>query len=114
LREKPSSTSLRIAMQFYSFRYGEMKVVQADAESPELTAVEICLSFKAANTHTVEPITLMVHIPHDQTRTAESTQFEAYRAATRLMKIAAEYCQQRTPDELIDETEKNHAFSTKG
>ena len=45
-------------MEFYSFRFGEMKVAQADAASPKTMAVEMKLGFKNPERHTVEAIAL--------------------------------------------------------
>ena len=56
-------------MDFYSFRFGDMKMVQADAASQKLMAVEMGLGFRRPDRHTVEALNLTVHIPHDANQT---------------------------------------------
>ena len=97
-------------MEFYSFRIGDMKVAQADAASPKTMAVEIRLGFKVPERHTVETITLMVHVPHDPEKTVSAAEQEAYRVAQELLKTAADYCSSRDVKQLCDETEKKRAF----
>ena len=97
-------------MNFYSFRFGDMKVGQADPASPKTMAVEIKLGFRAADRHTVETVMLTVHVPHDPDKTVSAAEQEAYRAAQTLLKTAADYCASRDVKQLCDETEKNRAF----
>ena len=97
-------------MNFYSFRIGDMKVVQADAASPKTVAVEIRLGFKAPERHTVETIALTVHVPHDPDKTMSAAEQDAYRLAQTLLRTAADYCASRDIKQLCDETEKNRAF----
>jgi len=97
-------------MDFYSFRFGDMKVAQADAASPKTMAVEIRLGFKAPERHTVETVMLTVHVPHDPDKTVSAAEQEAYRLAQTLLKTAADYCAARDVKQLCDETEKNRAF----
>ena len=97
-------------MDFYSFRFGDMKVAQADAASPKTMAVEIRFGFKAPDQHTVETIQLTVHVPHDPDKTVSAAEQEAYRVAQRLLRTAADYCASRDIKQLCDETEKNRAF----
>jgi hypothetical protein len=98
-------------MEFYSFRFGEMKTVQADAASPKLIALEMELGFKAPEHHTVESLALKVHVPHDPNQTVVATQEAAYRAATALLRAAADHCTARTAGELCEETERRKAFA---
>ena len=97
-------------MDFYSFRYGDMKVAQADAASPKTMAVEMSFGFKAPERHTVETIMLTVHVPHDPDKTVSAAEQEAYRLARELLRTAADYCATRDMKELCAETEKNRAF----
>jgi hypothetical protein len=97
-------------MDFYSFRFGDMKVAQADPASPKSMAVEISLGFKAPDRHTVETIMLTVHVPHDPDKTVSAAEQEAYRLAQTLLRTAADYCASRDVKQLCDETEKNRAF----
>ena len=97
-------------MNFYSFRFGDMKVAQADAASPKTMAIEISLGFKARERHTVETIVLHVHVPHDPDKSVSTAEQEAYRCAQELLKVAADYCASRDVKQLCDETEKNRAF----
>ena len=97
-------------MNFYSFRFGDMKVAQADPASPKTMAVEISLGFKAPDQRTVETIMLTVHVPHDPDRTVSAAEQEAYRMARTLLRTAAEYCASRDVKQLCAETEKNRAF----
>ncbi len=97
-------------MDFYSFRIGEMKVAQADPASPKMMAVEINLGFKAPERHTVETITIHVHVPHDPDKTMSAAEQEAYRLAQELLRKAADHCAARDIKQLCDETEKNRAF----
>ncbi len=97
-------------MDFYSFRYKDMKVVQADAASPKTMAVEMSLGFKAPERHTVETITLTVHVPHDPDKSVSAAEQEAYRLAQELLRTAADHCAARDVKELCAETEKNRAF----
>jgi hypothetical protein len=97
-------------MDFYSFRFGDMKVAQADAASPKSMAVEISLGFKTPERHTVETIVLHVHVPHDPDKSVSAAEEEAYRCAQKLLKVAAEYCGSRDVKQLCEETEKNRAF----
>lgn len=101
-------------MQFYSFRFGDMKVAQADAASPKLMAVEMTLGFKIPDQHTVETLEVTVHVPHDPDHSVKAMQQQAYDRAMRLLRAAADYGAPRTPEELCDETEKNRAFVIKG
>jgi hypothetical protein len=98
-------------MKFYSFRFGDMKIVQADAASPKLMAVELDLGFKAPDRHTVESLALTVHIRHDPSQTVTATQQEAFRAAVALLRSAADYCASKDAEELCEETERNKAFA---
>jgi hypothetical protein len=97
-------------MDFYSFRVGDMKTVQADAASPKLMSVELDLGFRAPEHKTVEALSLTVYIPHDPARSVAATQEEAYRAAVALLRAAAQYCAPKTAEELCAETERNKAF----
>ncbi len=97
-------------MDFYSFRFGEMKVAQADAASPKTMAVEMTLGFKAPERHAVETIDLTVHVPHDPDKTVSAAEQEAYRYAQQLLKAAADYCGSRDAQQLGEETERNRAF----
>ena len=97
-------------MNFYSFRFGDMKVAQADPASPKTMAVDIRLGFKAGDRHTVETVMLTVHVPHDPDKTVSAAEAEAYRLAQQLLRAAADYCASRDVKQLCDETEKNRAF----
>jgi hypothetical protein len=97
-------------MNFYSFRFGDMKVAQADAATPKTMAVDLKLGFKAPDQHTVETILLTVHIPHDPDKTVSAAEQEAYRVAQELLRTAADYCQARDEKQLCQETETNKAF----
>jgi len=97
-------------MKFYSFRFGDMKVAQADAGSPKTMAVEMNLGFKAPEGPTIETIVLTVHVPHDPDKTVSAAEQEAYRLAQTLLKAAADYCASKDLKQLGDETEKNRAF----
>jgi hypothetical protein len=108
LAEGPES-----AMEFYSFRFIDMKVAQADTATPKVMAVEIGLGFKAPGQHTVEAIKLTVHVPHDPDKTVSAAEKEAYALAQKLLTAAAEHCATRDIQELCDETEKNKAFFVK-
>lgn len=100
-------------MEFYSFRFGEMKVAQADAASPKTMAVEMRLGFRAPERHTVESVAVTVHVPHDPDKTVSAAEKEAYRLAQELLRAAADHCAARTCAELCEETEKNRAFLVK-
>ncbi len=97
-------------MDFYSFRFGDMKVVQADPGSPKTMAVEMSFGFRAPEQHTVETILLTVHVPHDPDTTVSAAEQEAYRFAQQLLKTAADYCGSRNMKQLAEETERNRAF----
>jgi hypothetical protein len=97
-------------MNFYSFRFGDMKVAQADPASPKTMAVDIRLGFKCPERHTVETVMLTVHVPHDPDKTVSAAEQEAYRLAQTLLKTAANYCASRDVKQLCEETEKNRAF----
>ncbi len=97
-------------MDFYSFRFGDMKVAQADAASPKTMAVEMRLGFKVPERHTVESIALTVHVPHDPDKSVSAAEQEAYRLAQQLLRTAADHCAARDIKQLCDETEKNRAF----
>ncbi len=97
-------------MKFYSFRFGDMKVAQADPASRKTMAVEMRLGFKAPERHAVETIAVTVHVPHDPDKTVSAAEQEAYRLAQTLLKTAADYCASRDVKQLCDETEKNRAF----
>ena len=97
-------------MDFYSFRFGDMKVAQADAGSPKTMAVEMKMGFKVPEQHTVEGIAITVHVPHDPDKTVSAAEAEAYRLAQRLLRAAADYCAPRDVKQLCEETEKNKAF----
>jgi hypothetical protein len=97
-------------MQFYSFRFGDMKVAQADPSSPKMMAVEVNLGFKDPDRHTVEALKLTVHVPHDPDKTVSATEQDAYRKVQGLLSSAAHYCAMKGIKELCDETEKNKAF----
>jgi hypothetical protein len=97
-------------MDFYSFRFGDMKVAQADAASPKTMAVEIKLGFKVPEQHTVESLALTVHVPHDPDKTVSAAEAEAYRLAQQLLRAAADYCASRDVKQLCEETEKKKAF----
>ena len=97
-------------MNFYSFRFGDMKVAQADPASPKTMAVDMRLGFKAADRHTVETVMLTVHVPHDPDKTVSAAEQEAYRLAQTLLRTAADYCASRDVKQLCEETEKNRAF----
>jgi hypothetical protein len=98
-------------MDFYSFRFGDMKMVQADAASPKLMAVEMGLGFRVPERHTVESLALTVHIAHDPSQTVTATQREAFNAAVKLLRSAADYCASKGPEQLCEETERNKAFA---
>jgi hypothetical protein len=98
-------------MDFYSFRFGDMKMVQADAASRKLMAVEMELGFRRPDCHTVEALTLTVHIPHEPNQTVTATQREAFNAAVNLLRSAAGYCAGKDPEQLCQETERNKAFA---
>ena len=100
-------------MEFYSFRFIEMKVAQADAASPQMMAFDIGLGFKAPGQHTIEAITLTVHVPHDPDKTVSAAEKEAYAIAQKLLRAAADHCATRDIQQLCDETEKNKAFFVK-
>ena len=95
-------------MEFYSFRFGEMKVAQADAASPKTMAVEMKLGFKNPERHTVEAIAVTVHVPHDS-----AAEKAAYGIAQALLKSAADYCAAKSCEELCQETDQNRAFVVK-
>ena len=99
-----------MTMQFYSFRFGDMKVAQADPASAKTMAVEVNLGFRDPDQHTVESLNLTVHVLHDPDRSVSATEQEAYQAAQRLLGAAAVYCVSRTIQELCDETARNKAF----
>jgi hypothetical protein len=100
-------------MEFYSFRFGEMKVAQADAASQKIMAVEMRLGFKSPERHTVESVAVTVHVPHDPDKTVSAAEKEAYAVAQELLRLAADYCAGKTCAELCEETEKNRAFVVK-
>jgi hypothetical protein len=100
-------------MEFYSFRFGEMKVAQADAASQKTMAVEMKLGFRAPEKHTVEAVSVTVHVPHDPDKTVSAAEKEAYAVAQELLRVAADHCATRTCAELCEETEKNRAFVVK-
>ena len=100
-------------MEFYSFRFIDMKVAQADTATPKVMAVEIGLGFKAPGQHTVESVTLTVHVPHDPDKTVSAAEKEAYATAQKLLRAAAEHCATRDIQQLCDESEKNKAFFVK-
>ena len=97
-------------MQFYSFRFGDMKVAQADPSSPKTMAVEVHLGFKDPDKHMVESLNLTVHVPHDPDKTVSATEQDAYGKAQKLLSAAAQYCASKSIKDLCDETEKNKAF----
>jgi hypothetical protein len=97
-------------MKFYSFRFGDMKVAQADPASPKTMAVEMRLGFKAPERHAVETIAVTVHVPHDPDKTVSAAEQDAYRSAQELLRVAADYCAARDIKQLCEETEKNRAF----
>lgn len=101
-------------MEFYSFRFGDMKVAQADAASPQLMAVEMTIGFKIPDQHTVETLSLTVHVAHDPDQSVKATQQRAYDRGMQLLRAAADYGAARTPEQLCEETEKNRAFVIKG
>jgi hypothetical protein len=101
------------AMEFYSFRFGDMKVAQADSSTPKVMAVEVCLGFKAPGQHTVESVTLTVHVPHDPDKTVSAAEKEAFAIAQKLLRAAADHCATRDVERLCEETEKNKAFFVK-
>ena len=94
-------------MEFYSFRFGEMKVAQADAASPKTMAVEMKLGFKNPERHTVEAIAVTVHVPHNPESVVSGLR------ELGLLKSAADYCAAHSCEELCQETEKNRAFVVK-
>ena len=100
-------------MEFYSFRFGEMKVAQADAASPKTMAVEMKLGFRNPERHTVEAIAVTVHVPHDPDKSVSAAEKAAYGIAQALLKSAADYCAAHSCEELVAETEKNRAFVVK-
>src|SRR3954468_17225361 len=61
-------------MEFYSFRFGEMKVAQADAASPKTMAVEMKLGFKNPERCTIEAIAVTVHVPHDPDKSVSAAE----------------------------------------
>lgn len=97
-------------MQFYSFRFGDMKVAQADPSSPKMMAVEVNLGFKDPDQHAVEALKLTVHVPHDPDKTVSATEQDAYRKVQNLLSAATHYCASKSIKELCEETEKNKAF----
>jgi hypothetical protein len=99
-------------MQFYSFRFGDMKVAQADPASAKLIAVEMSIGFKA-DAPAVESVAVTVHVPHDDTKSVAATQREAYAAAGRLLEAAAATMRAKSCEELAAETESNRAFAIK-
>jgi hypothetical protein len=101
------------AMEFYSFRIGEMKVAQADPSSPKTMAVEISFGFKAPERHTVETLEVTVHVPHDPDKTMSAAEADAYHLAQQLLRTAADYCARRDIKQLCEETERNRAFMIK-
>ena len=78
-------------MEFYSFRFIDMKVAQADTATPKVMAVEIGLGFKAPGQHTVEAIKLTVHVPHDPDKTVSAAEKEAYGIAQELLHAEIEH-----------------------
>jgi hypothetical protein len=100
-------------MEFYSFRFGEMKVAQADAASPKVMAVEMKLGFRNPERHTIEALAMTVHVPHDPDKTVSAAEKEAYAMAQALLRSAADYAAARSCEELCQETEKNRAFVVK-
>ena len=97
-------------MEFYSFRFGDMKVAQADPSSPKTMAVELHFGFKDPDQHTVEALNVTVHVPHDPDKTVSATEQAAYRVAQGLLSAAAQHCASKSIKDLCDETEKNKAF----
>src|SRR5829696_6829727 len=75
-------------MEFYSFRFGEMEVAQADAASPKTMAVEMKLGFKNPERHTVEAIAVTVHVPHDPDKSVSAAEKAAYGIAQALLESA--------------------------
>lgn len=100
-------------MEFYSFRFGDLKVAQADPASPKLIAAEMSFGFKAPDAPAVQAIELTVHVPHDETKTVAETQRQAYSAAQALLRAAAGYAGSKSCEALSEETEKNRAFVVK-
>ena len=88
-------------MEFYSFRFGEMKVAQADAASPKTMAVEMKFGFKNPERHTVEAIAVTVHVPHDPDKSVSAAEKAAYGIAQALLKSAADYCAAKSCEELV-------------
>jgi hypothetical protein len=100
-------------MEFYSFRFGEMKVAQADAASQKTMAVEMKLGFRNPERHTVEAIAVTVHVPHEPDQTVSAAEKEAYAIAQELLRTAADYCAGKSCAELCEETERSRAFVVK-
>jgi hypothetical protein len=100
-------------MQFYSFRFGDMKMAQADPASPKLIAMDMSFGFKAPDAPAVQALELTVHVPHDEARTVAETQRAAYAAAQALLRSAADYTGSRSCEALAEETQKNRAFVVK-
>jgi hypothetical protein len=100
-------------MEFYSFRFGDMKVAQADPASEKLVAVEMSLGFKTPGRPVVEAIELTLHVAQDEAKSVAATQREAYAAAQALLGAAADYVRSRSCEALAEETEKNRAFAVK-
>jgi hypothetical protein len=96
-------------MKFHGFRFGNMKVAQADPDSPKLIAVEMSFGFKAADVPAVQVLAATVQIPHDNDKTVTAPQEEAFAAARRLLEAAAAMLRDKTPEELAAETERNRA-----
>jgi hypothetical protein len=100
-------------MEFYSFRFGEMKVAQADAASPKTMAVEMKLGFRDPERHTVEAVAVTVHVPHDPDKSVSAAEKDAYALAQELLRAAADHCAGKSCAELVEETERNRAFVVK-
>ncbi|KAA2234758.1 hypothetical protein [Salinarimonas soli] len=92
-------------MEFYSFSFGDMKVAQADQDSPKLVAVDVTIGFKADDTHTVQAVEARVTIPHQADLTLDGMQQAAFERVHSLLCAAAEQCSERTHAELAAASE---------
>ena len=103
-------------MEFYSFSFGDVRVVQADQASPKLVAVDVTFAFKVEDTHTVQVVEVRVMIPHQVDLTSDSMQQAAFERTRALLQAAAEQCATKTHTELAAASEPQliQAGSTPG
>ena len=101
-------------MEFYSFSFGETKVVEVDADTPKIVAVGLQFGFKTADTHTVQTVDVKVALPHDPERTMGRIEEDAYRRAAELLRAAADIAAARTAKALAEESAHQVIVANRG